>query len=105
MSVLDQGRVGGGGRGAELRRRLRETGGRGRKLRGLAQLLAPYRWRVLAMFASLVLATAAALAPAPLAKVAIDQGIQKHDVGTLDVVVVARRRTSGQHPATRRDGA
>ena len=61
---------------AELRRRLRETGGRGRKLRGLAQLLAPYRWRVMAMFVSLVAATAAALAPAPLAKLAIDQGIE-----------------------------
>jgi ATP-binding cassette, subfamily B, bacterial len=72
---------------SELRRRLRETGGRGRKLRGLVEILAPYRWRVLAMFASLVLATAASLAPAPLAAVAIDQGIRHHDVGTLDVVV------------------
>jgi ABC-type multidrug transport system fused ATPase/permease subunit len=72
---------------SELRRRLRETGGRGRKLRGLAEILAPYRWRVLAMFASLVLATAASLAPAPLAAVAIDQGIRHHDVATLDVVV------------------
>ncbi len=73
---------------AELRRRLQETGGRGRKLRGLAELLAPYRWRVLAMFISLVLATAAALAPAPLAKVAIDQGIRRHDLAALDLVVV-----------------
>ncbi len=77
------------GSGAELRRRLQATGGRGRKLRGLTQLLAPYRWRVLAMFTSLVLATGAALAPAPLAKVAIDQGIHRHDVGALDLVVVA----------------
>jgi ABC-type multidrug transport system fused ATPase/permease subunit len=76
-------------RGLELRRRLRETGGRGRKLRGLAELLAPYRWRVIAMFTSLVLATAAALAPAPLAKIAIDNGINRHDVGTLDLVVLA----------------
>ncbi len=75
-------------RTAELRRRLQETGGRGRKLRGLAELLAPYRWRVIAMFVSLLLATAAALAPAPLAKIAIDQGIQRHDVGALDLVVV-----------------
>jgi ABC-type multidrug transport system fused ATPase/permease subunit len=73
----------------EIRRRLRETGGRRRKLRRLAQLLAPYRWRVLAMFLSLVAATAAALAPAPLAKLAIDDGIRRHDVGTLDLVVVA----------------
>jgi ABC-type multidrug transport system fused ATPase/permease subunit len=75
-------------RGLELRRRLKETGGRGRKLRGLAELLAPYRWRVIAMFVSLVAATAAALAPAPLAKVAIDQGINHHDVAALDIVVV-----------------
>ena len=40
------------------------------------------------MFLSLVLATGAALAPAPLAKVAIDQGIQHHDTGALDLVVV-----------------
>jgi ABC-type multidrug transport system fused ATPase/permease subunit len=73
----------------DLRRRLRETGGRGRKLRGLAQILAPYRWRVVAMFVALVAATAAALAPAPLAKIAIDQGIRRHDVGALDLVVVA----------------
>ena len=73
---------------AELRRRLRETGGRGRKLRGLAEILAPYRWRVVAMFTSLVLATAASLAPAPLAKVAIDRGIVRHDTGALDRVVV-----------------
>ncbi len=74
---------------ADIRRRLRETGGRGRKLRGLAEIMAPYRWRVLAMFVSLVAATAAALAPAPLAKLAIDQGIQRHDTGTLDLIVVA----------------
>ena len=75
-------------RRTELRRRLRETGGRGRKLRGLAELLAPYRWRVVAMFISLVAATAAALAPAPLAKLAIDQGIRRHNTGALDLVVV-----------------
>ncbi len=73
---------------SEFRRRLAATGGRRRKLRGLAELLSPYRWRVLAMFVSLVLATAAALAPAPLAKIAIDQGIDRHDTGVLDVVVV-----------------
>ena len=41
------------------------------------------------MLAALVAATAAALAPAPLAKLAIDNGIQRHDVGTLDLIVVA----------------
>jgi ABC-type multidrug transport system fused ATPase/permease subunit len=75
-------------RRAEIRRRLQETGGRGRKLRGLAEILAPYKWRVMAMFVALVAATAAALAPAPLAKLAIDQGIRHHDTGTLDVIVV-----------------
>jgi ABC-type multidrug transport system fused ATPase/permease subunit len=74
--------------GVELRRRLAETSGGARKLRGLGEILAPYKWRVVAMFLSLVAATAAALAPAPLAKVAIDKGIERHDVGALYAVVV-----------------
>jgi ATP-binding cassette subfamily B protein len=74
---------------SELRRRLRQTRGRGRKLRGLAELLSPYRWRVVAMLVSLLAATAAALAPAPLAKLAIDDGIRRHDAGALDLVVAA----------------
>jgi ABC-type multidrug transport system fused ATPase/permease subunit len=41
------------------------------------------------MLVSLVAATGAALAPAPLAKLAIDDGIRRHDVGTLDFVVIA----------------
>ncbi len=73
----------------DIRRRLGETGGRGRKIRGLVELLSPYRWRVLAMFVALVLATAASLAPAPLAKLAIDDGIRHHDVGALDRIVAA----------------
>jgi ATP-binding cassette subfamily B protein len=72
-----------------LRERLRETGGRGRKLRGLVEIMAPYRWRVIAMLIALVASTAAALAPAPLAKLAIDDGIRRHDTGALDVIVVA----------------
>jgi ATP-binding cassette subfamily B protein len=72
---------------AGVRRRWHETRGRGRKLRGLAELLAPYRWRVVAMFIALLVATATALAPAPLAKLAIDDGIQKHDVGALNLIV------------------
>ena len=72
---------------SELRRRLRETRGRGRKLRGLAQLLAPYKLRVFGMLVALVTATAASLAPAPLAKLAIDDGIQRHDVAALDWIV------------------
>jgi ATP-binding cassette subfamily B protein len=75
-------------RSQDIRRRLRQTRGRGRKLRGLIELLSPYRWRVAAMFLSLLVATGAALAPAPLAKLAIDNGIRRHDVGALDVIVV-----------------
>jgi len=73
----------------DLRRRLRGTSGRGRKLRGLIILLRPYRMRVMLMSVALVIGTAASLAPAPLAKAAIDDGILKGDVRTLDLVVVA----------------
>ncbi|HEV7884109.1 MAG TPA: ABC transporter ATP-binding protein, partial [Solirubrobacteraceae bacterium] len=74
---------------ADLRRRWRHTGGRGRKLRGLVALLAPYRGRVVVMFAALVAATAASLAPAPLATIAIDSGINHGDTRTLNLVVLA----------------
>jgi len=74
---------------AEIRRRWRMTGDRGRKLRGLASLLRPYRGRVILMFGSLVAATAATLAPAPLAKFAIDDGIKAGDTKTLNLVVLA----------------
>jgi ATP-binding cassette subfamily B protein len=52
-------------------------------------ILAPYKWRVAAMFASLLVATATALAPAPLAKLAIDDGISKHNIGNLNMIVIA----------------
>ncbi|MFN8175082.1 MAG: ABC transporter ATP-binding protein [Solirubrobacteraceae bacterium] len=74
---------------ADVRRRMRAGAGRGRKLRGLLGLLRPYRGRVILMILSLVAATAAALAPAPLAKLAIDDGIQAHDVEALDWIVLA----------------
>jgi ABC-type multidrug transport system fused ATPase/permease subunit len=74
---------------AEIRRRWRQTGDRGRKLRGLVALLRPYRAKVIAMFVALVAATAASLAPAPLAKIAIDSGIKTGDTGTLNLVVIA----------------
>jgi ATP-binding cassette subfamily B protein len=73
----------------DLRRRLRGTSGRGRKLRGLLILLRPYRTRVILMLVSLVLATAAALAPAPLARKAVDDGILAGDLSVLNWVVVA----------------
>ena len=79
----------GADRYAELRRRLAGTAGRGRKLRGLLALIRPYRWRAVAMLIALVVGTAASLAPPLLAKIAIDQGIARHDVGTLEIVVGA----------------
>jgi ABC-type multidrug transport system fused ATPase/permease subunit len=67
---------------------LRGTSGRGRKLRGLIVLLAPYRLRVAAMFGALIVGTAASLAPAPLAQKAIDHGILARDLSTLDWIVL-----------------
>jgi len=77
------------GRRDDLRRRIRETSGRGRKVRGLLVLLRPYRAKVALMLLALVAATGASLAPAPLAALAIDDGIRAGDVGTLNLVVVA----------------
>jgi ABC-type multidrug transport system fused ATPase/permease subunit len=73
----------------EIRRRLRATSGRRRKLRGLIELLRPYRGRVIMAFVALLLSTAATLAPPPLAKLAIDEGITPKDLSTLNLVVVA----------------
>ena len=60
-----------------------------RKLRGLADLLRPYRGRVVLATASLIVATAASLAPPYLAKLAIDDGIVPGDTGALDLIVAA----------------
>jgi ATP-binding cassette subfamily B protein len=73
----------------DLVRRWRATRGRGRKLRGLIELLRPYRGRTLLMFVALVAATAASLAPPPLAKLAIDDGIVPGDTGALNLIVLA----------------
>ncbi len=64
-------------------------GSRARNLRGLLELLRPYRMRTAAALVALVLGTAAALAPPLLAKLAIDSGIEKHDIQTLELVVLA----------------
>jgi ATP-binding cassette subfamily B protein len=74
---------------ADVRRRLRGTSGRGRRIRGLLALLRPYRWRVVAMFAAMLVSTAASLAPPPLARLAIDDGIVPGNLGTLDLIVGA----------------
>lgn len=71
----------------DSRRRMRGTSGRGRKVRGLAALLHPYRARGFVALASILLGVAASLAPAPLAAKAIDDGIIPGDVGVLNVVV------------------
>jgi ABC-type multidrug transport system fused ATPase/permease subunit len=63
-------------------------GTRGRNLRGLIGLLRPYRARAAATVVSLLVGTAAALAPPLLVKVAIDQGITQHDTKVLVLVVV-----------------
>ena len=73
----------------ELRRRWQSTGGRGRNLRELLELLRPYRSRTAVMIASLVAATAASLAPPLLAKLAIDDGIVPRDPRVLELVVAA----------------
>jgi ATP-binding cassette subfamily B protein len=59
------------------------------KLGRLVALLRPYRRRVILMFASLVLATGAALVPPYLAGLAIDDGIRAGDVGALTWIAVA----------------
>jgi ABC-type multidrug transport system fused ATPase/permease subunit len=63
--------------------------GRARRLRGLLALLRPYRGRVTVMMIALLIGTAATLAPALLAKQAIDKGIIPGDLAALDWVVLA----------------
>jgi ABC-type multidrug transport system fused ATPase/permease subunit len=80
---------GGGGRGGSQWAGERPSRGtRGRNLRGLLQLLKPYRTRAVLMLAALFAGTAASLAPPLLAREAIDKGIDRHDTGTLVLVVV-----------------
>jgi ABC-type multidrug transport system fused ATPase/permease subunit len=64
-------------------------GTRGRSLRGLLSLIGPYRARAAATLVALIVGTAASLAPPLLARAAIDKGIDRHDTGTLVIVVVA----------------
>ncbi len=102
MSPAGIGGMGGGGRGSSRgglgpgigrggqwagERASRDS--RGRNLRGLLELVRPYRVRAAATMVVLVLGTAASLAPPLLAKIAIDKGIEQHDVQTLELVVLA----------------
>jgi ATP-binding cassette subfamily B protein len=59
-----------------------------RRLATLARLTAPYKTRTTFSIFSLLLATVTALAPPFLSKYAIDDGIQKGDLGTLWVIVI-----------------
>ena len=60
---------------------------RARKLRGLLELLAPYRGRVILMFVALLVAVAASLAPPYLAGRAVDDGIRAGNADALTVIV------------------
>src|ERR671935_1990188 len=60
-----------------------------RRLAALARLTAPYRGRTILSVFSLLAATATALAPPFLSKYAVDDGIRRHDLGTLWWIVGA----------------
>jgi ABC-type multidrug transport system fused ATPase/permease subunit len=72
---------------AALWRLVRGEDQRARKVRWLLGMLRPYRAKVALMFAALLVATAAALAPPYLAGKAIDAGINEADLGALDLIV------------------
>ncbi len=72
----------------DIWRLIRGEDERGRKVRWLIGLLRPYRAKVVLMFGSLLVATAASLAPPYLAGRAVDDGIVAGDAGALTVVVV-----------------
>ena len=65
----------------------RTGGGRARKLRGLLELLRPYRGRVFLLLVCLPVATAAALAPPYLLGRAIDDGVRAGNNRVLLVIV------------------
>jgi ABC-type multidrug transport system fused ATPase/permease subunit len=74
---------------ASIWRLIRGQDQRARKVRWMIGLLRPYRGRVALMFAALLVATGAGLAPPYLAGLAVDDGIVARDVGALDLIVVA----------------
>jgi ABC-type multidrug transport system fused ATPase/permease subunit len=83
------GRGGPLGRGTQWDGERASRGTRGRNLRGLLALLAPYRVRTAVTLGALLLGTAASLMPPLLAKTAIDSGIKRHDTTTLALTVAA----------------
>src|SRR5919202_2798824 len=60
-----------------------------RRVAALARLTRPYKTRTILSVFSLLAATATALAPPFLSKYAIDDGIRRHDLGTLWLIVIA----------------
>ena len=60
-----------------------------RRIRHLLRLLRPYKGRTTVMLLALLAATGAQLAPPPLAKLAIDEGIVPGDLTRLTLVVLA----------------
>ncbi|HEX4562876.1 MAG TPA: ABC transporter ATP-binding protein [Solirubrobacteraceae bacterium] len=78
-----------GFRGPQWEGERASKGARGRNLRGLVALLAPYRARVVLALVALLVGTAASIAPPLLAKEAIDRGIVRHDSTALAIVVAA----------------
>jgi len=58
-----------------------------RRISTLGRLAAPYKRQTILALASLLAATATALAPPYLAKLAIDDGIRKHDLHALTIIV------------------
>ena len=60
-----------------------------RRVNALVQLARPYRWRIVGGCVALLVGTAASLAPPYLAKLAIDKGIDKGDLGILTWIVIA----------------
>jgi ATP-binding cassette subfamily B protein len=87
--------ISGRGPGPQWTGERQSKGTRGRNLRGLLALLAPYRLRIAAMLAALLLGTAASLAPPLLARTAIDSGIIHHHTATLVATVVAFLAAAG----------
>jgi ABC-type multidrug transport system fused ATPase/permease subunit len=88
--AVGRGPGGGGGFGrSQWAGERASKGSRGRNLKGLLALLRPYRTRSAVALGALLVGTGASLAPPLLAKVAIDQGIDRHDTQTLVLIVGA----------------
>ena len=83
---------------ADLRRRWRATRGRGRKLRGLIELLRPYRGRVVLAFLALLFATARVAGAAAAGQARDRPG--HHAEGPRDAQPRRRRRSSSARSST-----